>query len=55
MKGLPNENNEPCELCKKIPSRISTIIIRTGTISKTFYSCIAHPQKVMLIAKRGMA
>ncbi len=55
MKGLPNLNHEQCASCKKIPSRISTIMIKTGTITKTFYSCIAHPQKVMLIAQRGMA
>jgi len=55
MKGLPNSNHEECVYCKKIPSRISTIIIRTNNISKTFYSCIAHPKQAMIIAQRCTA
>ena len=55
MKGLPNSNHEECVYCKRIPSRISTIIIRTGTISKTYYSCIFHPEQVMTIVKRCIA
>ena len=54
-KGLPNSNHEECVYCKRIPSRISTIIIRTGTMTKTFYSCITHPEQSMIIVKRCIA